>query len=356
MVTHIKNRPTKQIRNIRHNPRDGLEAWVKHTQRYIHESGVPDLRLPRGKNVSGVAIDRLLLIEGVVGLDNVWGAGFGWGASVKRHRTWKRRLQRRGLVPDDEKQIGSLVRLLMDPFLVQVPHPIIPPVYCLRDDRNFREWISELDGEFETAVRWDKDNQESIQSLINKVISGYDAQAVGYYCGIPGRTILEVALQFSPANQLILVKNKWASQSELYKLVLREYPDAIQEHTPEWLGTQRLDIYIPHLKVAIEYQGEQHFSPIGCFGGEDALTKSKERDVRKQSKCIENEVKLIYWNYNEPINQHTLKDKIRHIDYCLGSTRSCGERGKSSIDHALKTKQNVVGVWGFTCQFLRRLI
>lgn len=41
----------------------------------------------------------------------------------------------------------------------------------------------------------------------------------------------------------------------------------LYEYSPDWLGKQRFDIYIPKYNIAIEYNGEQHYKPIARFGG-----------------------------------------------------------------------------------------
>ena len=53
-------------------------------------------------------------------------------------------------------------------------------------------------------------------------------------------------------------------------------------------------ILLPELysKGAIEYQGEQHYTPIEVFGGEEGYKKNLERDEQKRIKCLENGIKL----------------------------------------------------------------
>ena len=62
----------------------------------------------------------------------------------------------------------------------------------------------------------------------------------------------------------------------------------------KWLGRQHLDIYIPELKIAVEYQGRQHSEPVEFFGGQEAFEKNLERDARKKRLCDENGVNLLY--------------------------------------------------------------
>ena len=64
-----------------------------------------------------------------------------------------------------------------------------------------------------------------------------------------------------------------------------------------WLGKQRLDIYIPKMKLCIECQGIQHFKPESFGGKNDKnlnLEKNIKNDVKKFTKCIENGIKVVY--------------------------------------------------------------
>lgn len=103
---------------------------------------------------------------------------------------------------------------------------------------------------------------------------------------------------------------KWKSEYTLYLLVSKQFNDAIYQYKAEWLNLQSLDIYIPSLKIGIEYQGIQHFKPIDHFGGENGLKEVKKHDAIKKQLCKENGIKLIYWLYTEPITEVLLKDKI----------------------------------------------
>jgi hypothetical protein len=93
----------------------------------------------------------------------------------------------------------------------------------------------------------------------------------------------------------------WINETQLYKTICYLFPSfsVIREASPEWLGNQRIDIYIPDLSVAIEYQGQQHYEPVEIFGGKEALKKTKEMDKRKKSLCKENGVHIIYFRHDE---------------------------------------------------------
>jgi hypothetical protein len=61
-----------------------------------------------------------------------------------------------------------------------------------------------------------------------------------------------------------------------------------------------LDFYIPHRKVAVEVQGEQHFNYIPHFhGSKFNFIKSQERDARKREWCETNGIELIEVRFDE---------------------------------------------------------
>lgn len=88
----------------------------------------------------------------------------------------------------------------------------------------------------------------------------------------------------------------WISETRLYyeiKAALKDH-EVLQHHRPPWLGRQHLDVAVPALFVAIEYQGAQHDQPIAFFGGEAAYQRTLERDRRKLNLCRRHGWRLIY--------------------------------------------------------------
>ena len=59
-----------------------------------------------------------------------------------------------------------------------------------------------------------------------------------------------------------------------------------------------LDMYIPSLRTAIEYQGVQHYVPVDFFGGQEALEQRQALDLQKRALCEQNGVRLIEWAYD----------------------------------------------------------
>jgi hypothetical protein len=107
----------------------------------------------------------------------------------------------------------------------------------------------------------------------------------------------------------------WISETQLYNLIKETFPDSKQHATPDWLKPQHLDIYVHSKKLAFEYQGQQHFEPIDFFGGLKSFEETVRRDKRKRLKCKRNDVLLIYWKYDEAINNEVLKNKLENFNH-----------------------------------------
>ena len=83
----------------------------------------------------------------------------------------------------------------------------------------------------------------------------------------------------------------------IYYYIKKKFPDAINSYTPEWLNKSEIDIYIPSLKLAIEYDGERWHRDI-------------IRDIEKNKTIILNGIKII--RVREP-NLPKLNDKSINI-------------------------------------------
>ncbi|GEM_PF-3255387 len=109
----------------------------------------------------------------------------------------------------------------------------------------------------------------------------------------------------------------WASETLLFYRIKCAFKDDVvyQHYSPDFLGRQHYDVYLPNHKIAIEYQGEQHFMPIDIFGGDEGLAINKERDAKKRKISKENGVFLI-----EVQPDYDLKELIQTICNKIYST------------------------------------
>lgn len=110
--------------------------------------------------------------------------------------------------------------------------------------------------------------------------------------------------------------NRWKSEELVYKTAKKLYGDyqVVYQFSPHYLstgkGTMSYDVYICGLKVAIEYQGIQHFEPIDYFGGAENHETQVERDKLKMKLSKENGVHLVYVNYWEDITPILIREKV----------------------------------------------
>jgi hypothetical protein len=63
----------------------------------------------------------------------------------------------------------------------------------------------------------------------------------------------------------------------------------------------RFDFYIPKNNICIEYQGKQHYEPVGHFGGLDKFSEQLKRDKIKSEYCYNNNIHLIIIKYDDDI-------------------------------------------------------
>lgn len=103
---------------------------------------------------------------------------------------------------------------------------------------------------------------------------------------------------------------KWKSEWELFKLVRDVFEDAQFQYKPEWLKPQSLDIFVPSIRVAIEYQGIEHYQAMRFFGGEEGLQRRRKLDKNKKELCTGNGIELIEWPYTVPISRDNLKKML----------------------------------------------
>ena len=168
-----------------------------------------------------------------------------------------------------------------------------------------------LETDIELALFLYKNYVLSIKNIENyriDLLGKYDVQ-------ILDRNVLESQKNkyLNTAIEEGIYNQKWINELSLFKLVLKNYPDAIFQYKSYWLGNQSLDIYVPSINTGIEYQGKQHFESIPFFGGDKALEDRKYLDSIKLEKCNINNVKLIYWNYDEPVTKSMLKFKLNSL-------------------------------------------
>lgn len=99
---------------------------------------------------------------------------------------------------------------------------------------------------------------------------------------------------------------------QMLEIIKQTFPteDVFYRAKPEWLHRLELDVYLPTLGLAFEYQGQQHFRPVELFGGAEAYMKQVERDRLKRELCAQKNMVLIEVYYDEPLSMELILSKI----------------------------------------------
>lgn len=120
---------------------------------------------------------------------------------------------------------------------------------------------------------------------------------------------------FRRARSIAEIGRGWASETALVDLVRSIYPSAVHQWRPAFLGLQSVDIYVPSLNLAIEYQGEQHYRAISRFGGEEGFEATQSRDDRKRALLASNGVRLLEWRYDRPLYKDEVESALRKFEF-----------------------------------------
>ena len=116
-------------------------------------------------------------------------------------------------------------------------------------------------------------------------------------------------------------------ESEIQKYLTQESVKFDTQKRFDWLKDNRqmiLDFYLPNQNIAIECQGEQHFTPNAFFGGNDSFESSLERDRLKYQQCKEHNIEIIYYFpeeflkynvdfYNDKLCFHSIDDIKKYL-------------------------------------------
>ena len=107
----------------------------------------------------------------------------------------------------------------------------------------------------------------------------------------------------------------WVNEMNVFRIIQSLYPDheVIHQCSPDWLGRQRFDVYVPDLKLAVEYNGQQHYYPVSLFGGQEGFEATQKRDQEKREKAKNAGVSLVEFRYDEEITPEKVKRRVEAL-------------------------------------------
>lgn len=104
--------------------------------------------------------------------------------------------------------------------------------------------------------------------------------------------------------------------------------EILVRHRASFLEGLELDIYLPELRLAIEYQGEQHYEPLAHLGGERHLRGVLRRDKRKAVLCKQAGVDLRYFTFADKLTEGFVSAKLSAY---TKSPNRIGHLGRQSV-------------------------
>jgi hypothetical protein len=93
------------------------------------------------------------------------------------------------------------------------------------------------------------------------------------------------------------IGKKLLQETIVYNLVKMIYPndEIIRHYRGRELERLEIDIYIPSVKLGIEFQGKQHTKSIAFFGGDNGLKSQQKRDKKKKTICKKLGITLVFF-------------------------------------------------------------
>ena len=119
-------------------------------------------------------------------------------------------------------------------------------------------------------------------------------------------------------------------QKQIYNFIIENYSDEVFYNDWSVLGTHELDIYIPELKLAIEYNGLLYHS------SNSHNEKNKFRHIDKTNKCTELGIALInirgdQWEFKRDVVKSIVLNKLNKTNMKIFA-RKCNIREVTTLD------------------------
>ncbi len=135
-----------------------------------------------------------------------------------------------------------------------------------------------------------------------------------------------------------MAREKWPAESELFRIVtsLFDYAQVLHHYRgPELFGQEHY-LYIPHLRLAIEYHGAEHFQSLQGWGGEEGLAKRMTGDAVKRKLAERHAVSQLEFTHHDSIDPETVRAQLLPFITLAESGAFLTERRYADADEMLE--------------------
>ncbi len=296
---------------VKRSPQEAINLILKRVQEIKRKLELPDLWYERAGDIAYMNGDISMA-----------------------HKLWakaKAELKLRYLFAKRPEDIDAdIMKAYAEEFAVRYVVPSAKPEFYSTDpdpddywdkgpNRVQRLYAEEIATAFKDEIRkWQSENK---MTFLDFLISQVQVEAYAFFFGFPLTDYRSTQNGYIPTidSGVLYEIDKWRIDAEnkvrrvhglplrgslisetlLYEIV-KQILDGIEvvrqneawKYIP-WLRPQHVDIFVPKLNLAIEYQGEQHFRPVEHFGGEEGYQETVKRDQRKRELLEKHNITLI---------------------------------------------------------------
>ena len=113
-----------------------------------------------------------------------------------------------------------------------------------------------------------------------------------------------------------MVGEGWTSECEMFRILKKIIKSPMIKHDRKVLNGLELDSYFPELKLAFEYNGEQHYEWIKFFHKtKEEFEAQKYRDKCTKKICKLLGITLIIIKYKEDLSEQLVLSKLKCFNF-----------------------------------------
>ena len=108
------------------------------------------------------------------------------------------------------------------------------------------------------------------------------------------------------------IGQQWVTETTLFRTACELFPKykVVHHYRGRELEGLEQDVWLPELRLGIEYQGEQHYKIVAHWGGKRGLDKRVANDKRKRALCKSLGYHLVEIKYSEELSHQLVKQRM----------------------------------------------